>query len=136
MSEFFLELFSEEIPSSLQKNLRENLLESFNKLFGEKHDITLTGLFEFNKSTTSSYSLSSIGFSNPDFSVQSVAALPDAATTSLFENTILSYAAFLDYGFDSKFFATASVRRDLASVFGQNNQFLQEVTEAYYEQTK
>ena len=36
MSEFFLELFSEEIPSSLQKNLREDLLESFNKLFNEK----------------------------------------------------------------------------------------------------
>ena len=32
MSEFFLELFSEEIPSSLQKNLREDLLDSFNKL--------------------------------------------------------------------------------------------------------
>ena len=36
MSEFFLELFSEEIPSSLQKNLREDLLNSFNKLFNEK----------------------------------------------------------------------------------------------------
>ena len=36
MSEFFLELFSEEIPSSLQKNLRESLLDSFNKLFNEK----------------------------------------------------------------------------------------------------
>ena len=36
MSEFFLELFSEEIPSSLQKNLREDLLDSFNKLFNEK----------------------------------------------------------------------------------------------------
>ena len=36
MSEFFLELFSEEIPSSLQKSLRENLLDSFNKLFEEK----------------------------------------------------------------------------------------------------
>ena len=36
MSEFFLELFSEEIPSSLQKNLREDLLENFNKLFSEK----------------------------------------------------------------------------------------------------
>ena len=47
MSEFFLELFSEEIPSSLQKNLRENLLESFNKLFNEK-------LISFKKS--SSYS--------------------------------------------------------------------------------
>ena len=36
MSEFFLELFSEEIPSSLQKNLRQDLLDSFNKLFNEK----------------------------------------------------------------------------------------------------
>ena len=36
MSDFFLELFSEEIPSSLQKNLREDLLERFNKLFSEK----------------------------------------------------------------------------------------------------
>ena len=36
MSEFFLELFSEEIPSSLQKNLREDLLDSFNKLFNEQ----------------------------------------------------------------------------------------------------
>jgi glycyl-tRNA synthetase beta chain len=36
MSEFFLELFSEEIPSSLQQNLRQELLSSFNKLFTEK----------------------------------------------------------------------------------------------------
>ena len=36
MSEFFLELFSEEIPSSLQKNVREDLLKSFNNLFVEK----------------------------------------------------------------------------------------------------
>jgi glycyl-tRNA synthetase beta chain len=36
MSEFFLELFSEEIPSSLQKNLREDLLYNFNKFFNEK----------------------------------------------------------------------------------------------------
>ncbi len=36
MSEFFLELFSEEIPSSLQKNLRQDLLDNFSKLFNEK----------------------------------------------------------------------------------------------------
>ena len=36
MSEFFLELFSEEIPASLQKNLRVNLLKSFNVFFEEK----------------------------------------------------------------------------------------------------
>jgi len=38
MSEFFLELFSEEIPAGLQKNLREKLLEDFQKLF-EKNSI-------------------------------------------------------------------------------------------------
>ena len=36
MAEFFLELFSEEIPPGLQKNLRENLLHEFQKIFSEK----------------------------------------------------------------------------------------------------
>ena len=36
MAEFFLELFSEEIPTGLQKNLRDNLLKNFQKLFLEK----------------------------------------------------------------------------------------------------
>ena len=36
MSEFFLELFSEETPPSLQKSLRLNLLNSFNEILNEK----------------------------------------------------------------------------------------------------
>ena len=36
MSEFFLELFSEEIPAGLQKNLREKILEDFKNLFEKK----------------------------------------------------------------------------------------------------
>jgi len=36
MSEFFLELFSEEIPAGLQKNLRERILDDFKDLFDEK----------------------------------------------------------------------------------------------------
>ncbi len=36
MAEFFLELFSEEIPAGLQKNLREKLLEEFQKFFLKK----------------------------------------------------------------------------------------------------
>ena len=39
MSEFFLELFSEEIPAGLQRNSRNALLESFNKLFEQKQII-------------------------------------------------------------------------------------------------
>ena len=37
MAEFFLELFSEEVPASLQKNARENILEILKKLFDEKN---------------------------------------------------------------------------------------------------
>ena len=36
MSEFFLELFSEEIPAGLQKGLREKILDDFKNLFDEK----------------------------------------------------------------------------------------------------
>ena len=35
MSEFFLELFSEEIPADLQKSLREKILDDFKNLFAE-----------------------------------------------------------------------------------------------------
>ena len=37
MSEFFLELFSEEIPAGLQKSARKTLLESFVELFENKN---------------------------------------------------------------------------------------------------
>ena len=36
MAELFLELFSEEIPSGLQKNLREKILEESQKFFKNK----------------------------------------------------------------------------------------------------
>ncbi len=36
MSEFFLELFSEEIPANLQKNARSNLLQIFKDFFEKK----------------------------------------------------------------------------------------------------
>ena len=42
MSEFFLELFSEEIPVNLQKNTREILLQNFKDFF-EKEDIVSSG---------------------------------------------------------------------------------------------
>ena len=42
MSEFFLELFSEEIPVNLQKNAREILLQNFKDFF-EKENIVFSG---------------------------------------------------------------------------------------------
>ena len=36
MSEFFLEIFTEEIPAKLQNDARKSLLENFKNLFNEK----------------------------------------------------------------------------------------------------
>ena len=36
MSQFFLELFSEEMPTTLQKNARENILKLFKDSFFKK----------------------------------------------------------------------------------------------------
>ena len=46
MSEFFLELFSEEIPTVLQKNARKNILQNF-KYFFEKTNIKFSKDFSF-----------------------------------------------------------------------------------------
>ena len=44
MSEFFLELFSEEIPAKLQVNARKNLIDSFKKFFVE-NEVIIKGKF-------------------------------------------------------------------------------------------
>ena len=46
MPEFFLELFSEEIPPNLQKNVRESLLQNFKDFF-EKKNINFSKDFSF-----------------------------------------------------------------------------------------
>ena len=46
MSEFFLELFSEEIPAKLQKNARKNILQNFKDFF-EKKGISFKKEFSF-----------------------------------------------------------------------------------------
>ena len=45
MSEFFIELFSEEIPANLQVNARKNLYESFKKFFDE-NGVSIKGRFD------------------------------------------------------------------------------------------
>jgi len=42
MSEFFLELFSEEIPAKLQVNARKNLYDNF-KIFFDENEVEIKG---------------------------------------------------------------------------------------------
>jgi len=87
----------------------------------DNHNISLSGLFEFNKISSRTYSLESIGYASGDLSVQSVAAEATDVSTNLFERSLLSYGAFLDYNYDGKYLFTGSLRRDQSSVFGREN---------------
>ena len=44
MSQFFLELFSEEMPTTLQKNARENILKLFKDSFSKSNIIYKSGI--------------------------------------------------------------------------------------------
>ena len=61
MAEFFLELFSEEIPAGLQKNLREKLLDDLSKEEQEKAEkaslLTARYLWNFLSGMTSKHKL-------------------------------------------------------------------------------
>jgi TonB-linked SusC/RagA family outer membrane protein len=87
----------------------------------DNHNISLSGLFEFNKISSRTYYLESIGFASGDLSVQSVAAEAVDVSTNLYERSLLSYGAFLDYNYDGKYLFTGSLRRDQSSVFGRDN---------------
>ena len=61
MAEFFLELFSEEIPAGLQKNLRERLLDEFQKFFLEK---SISSKKSFSLSKPSNITINLLGVDN------------------------------------------------------------------------
>jgi TonB-linked SusC/RagA family outer membrane protein len=96
---------------------------SFSKTFDEVHNFKLSALAEFNRVEFRDYSLTSIGFGSSFLSVQDVAAQPTAATTNFTESSLMSYGGFLDYSYDDRFVATASIRRDESSNFGVNSKY-------------
>jgi TonB-linked SusC/RagA family outer membrane protein len=101
----------------------QNVLK-YNTTFNEKHNLGLTALSEYNNREFYSYSFRSKGFPTPEIDVHSAAADADGTpTTTKTERTKMSIAGSVDYDFDEKYIATASLRRDGTSRFGENNQY-------------
>ena len=115
-------------PGSKTDNGSENLdytitnILSYRETINDVHNFKISALYEFNHTIFRNYLLRSIGFASPDLSVQAVAAEPTAASTNLIETTLQSFGGFLDYDYNGKYIATASLRRDESSVFGLDNQ--------------
>jgi len=96
---------------------------TYNKTFGEKHNLEVTALSEYIKSDFKSYLANGDGFVIGGPSVLDVAATPTAVGGGRSEYAIFSLAANVDYNYDNRYILNGTIRRDGSSRFGKNTKY-------------
>lgn len=104
--------------------LNENTL-SYNKTFDKKHVLKLVGgvslqeaQLKYNTTTNSQLMFESLGMAG----IMSGAGTP-AITSSLTEESMMSYFGRVDYNYQSKYYLTATMRADGSSKFSKDNRW-------------
>ncbi|UJH68562.1 TonB-dependent receptor [Allomuricauda sp. SCSIO 65647] len=99
---------------------------NYNKVFAEKHSLTVLGGITFQQFETRSFSGNINGFPTDEIGTNNL-ELGDTNNDNLSsrkeENSLLSYLGRVNYSFDNKYLVTASIRADGSSRFGENNKF-------------
>ncbi len=105
-----------------QTFVNENIL-TYNKVFIEKHDVSLMAGASYNSDYFTAFQINS----NGGFNTAGVTTLNEAAgwtgTTIESKNVLLSYFGRAIYNFSDKYLITASIRRDGSSRFGANSKW-------------
>jgi TonB-linked SusC/RagA family outer membrane protein len=96
---------------------------TFDKTFGEKHDINAVAGMEFNKFNRRFQSVTSIYFPNDSFQTVDGGAEVSAGSGNETDYTFVSQFGRITYSFDDKYIFKASIRRDGSSRFGKNERF-------------
>ena len=91
----------------------QNVL-SYNKTFGESHNVSATGIYEAQQQRVSNFFAGGNGLSSTFFNenVISGSYTTPISGGSLSENGIISYAGRLNYNFKEKYFIQGSIRTD------------------------
>jgi len=118
------------VNSASQKSNNDNTYEAnahinYDKSFG-KHTIAATGVYEYNDFFTESFNASGANYLVPDLLDNNLGAgdqSKDAIGSTKSEYKIISFLARVNYNYDNRFYATASVRRDGSDKFGANHQW-------------
>ncbi|EDM43810.1 putative outer membrane protein probably involved in nutrient binding [unidentified eubacterium SCB49] len=92
-------------------------------LNGEKNNLNILGLYEYNIAEARSYTVRSIGFPSALLSTQSNAAQVTDGSTTRSKLALVSYGLFADYDYDERYLASASARYDASSNFGDDEQY-------------
>ncbi|RRA99258.1 SusC/RagA family TonB-linked outer membrane protein [Larkinella rosea] len=104
--------------------LSENTI-SYNKTFALRHSVAAVAGFTYQDFLSTSLSGSGNGFLSDAFGTYdlSAAITPGIPTSSYSKYTLLSYLARINYGYDSKYLATVSLRRDGSSKYSEGNKW-------------
>jgi TonB-dependent starch-binding outer membrane protein SusC len=102
----------------------ENLL-TFDKTFAQKHHVTFTGLLSEQKDHFESSGFNATGIpadyiQNTNFALASSISPQNGVYN---ERGLLSYMARVNYGYDSRYLLTATIREDGASVLAPGHQY-------------
>ena len=91
-----------------------------------KHNFSATGVYEYNYYSFDTYSASGKGFvvdANTNNSLQNGNSSLNAINSYKEEYKIISFLGRLTYNYNSKYYLTASLRRDGSSKFGANHRW-------------
>ncbi|WP_224485519.1 SusC/RagA family TonB-linked outer membrane protein [Robertkochia aurantiaca] len=108
---------------SLDFEYNINNLLTYTDTFNDVHNVSASFLLEYNENIFTDLFVSSRGFPSPDIPYQDVAAEQTNGGTSEARRILFSQGLFLDYDYDGKYIASASVRRDGSSRFGPENKY-------------
>ncbi len=87
------------------------------------HNLNVLGLYEYNLAEYYKTIIRRTGFPSPLLSTSINASTLDSGYSSRSRLTLLSYGLFADYDYKEKYLASASVRRDGSSNFGEDYKF-------------
>lgn len=107
--------------------LVENLL-TYDKVFGQKHHITFTGLYSAEKDHSQGLTVNGTGLpadylQSYNLYLANTISIPSANQPYYSDRQLVSYMARVNYAFNDKYLLTATVRSDGSSVLASNKQF-------------
>lgn len=104
---------------------KTNIHINYDKTFG-KHSVSATGVYEYNDYFTNNFTAYGENYLVPENlnnNLQGGNPQKSAITSNKTEYKLISFLARVQYNYDSRFYATASIRRDGSNKFGANHEW-------------
>lgn len=114
-----------DLTNSKYQYFQNSNILTYNKIFREKHALTLTAVAEQQLIQTQNTSIAAQGFFSDYTGIDDLggASQINSRSNESSEQTLNSYLGRFNYVYDGKYMVTASYRADGSSVFGANNKW-------------